>query len=778
MRWAVIGMAKRFIGNAGCAVVAAFGLSACGGSGGGIGSVPPPPASTVPTPAPSPTPTPAPIPPPPASSTTEYNTSEYRNSNYAVAANAITAYQSGATGTGVKIAIIDTGINPNLADFAGKIDPASGDVAGNRGVSDEDGHGTAVSAVAAAARNNAATHGVAFDSTIISLRADTPGTCATTGEDEGCKFSDSAVAVAVDRARVGGARVINLSMGGGYPNSSLLSAMSRAVNAGIVVVISAGNDGEKPEGSNPDSFALTPAQRFPGQVIIAGSVGVAGTNGIDANQISTFSNRAGSGANYYLTALGYRDRAPDHNGTLYGWSGTSFSAPTISGAAALLAQAFPNLSGTQIIDILFRSADDLGDPGTDATYGRGRLDIAAAFSPIGTTSVAGTAMPISTTSNGSLPPAAGDAGKQSSEGIIILDGYSRAFAMRLGSTLQQAEKEQPLSRGLGGNVRVAGGAAGPVSIAMSVSERRDLPSAFAAERLSIGPEDARRSRMVAASAITRLDSRTAAAFGIKESAKSLQRRLAGAEAGAFLIAKDAATDAGFTAKRDTSIAVRHNIGGFGLTGSAERGSVWQSYTDDLSPDAGYRWMSFAVDRRIGSNRLLGSLSRLDEERTLLGGSLDNVLGGGRSNSMFLDLEASRPLGSGWALALTARRGWSSFAGGKLQTSAYGVDLGKSNFLSDGDRFGFRLSQPLRVESGGVSMFLPTSYDYSTLSATNSRTTLSFVPSGRELNAEVSYGSWLGRRTWIGGNIFHRRQPGHTSAAPSDTGAAVRLTSRF
>jgi hypothetical protein len=206
--------------------------------------------------------------------------------------------------------------------------------------------------------------------------------------------------------------------------------------------------------------------------------------------------------------------------------------------------------------------------------------------------------------------------------------------------------------------------------------------------------------------------------------------------------------------------------------------VWQSYTDDLSPDPGYRWMSFAVDRRFGTNRLVGSLSRLDEERTLLGGRLDTVLGGGRSNSMFLDLEASSPLGSGWALALTARRGWSSFAGGKLQTSAYGVDVGKSNLLSDGDRFGFRLSQPLRVESGGLSMFLPTAYDYSTRSATNSRTNLSFVPSGRELNAEVSYGSWLGKRTWIGGNIFHRREPGHISAAPSDTGAAVRLSSSF
>ena len=88
---------------------------------------------------------------------------------------AITAWQSGATGAGVKLAVIDSGINPSLAEFAGRIDPASRDVAGSRGLSDEDGHGTAVTATAAAARNDAQNVGVAFNATILSFRADTPG---------------------------------------------------------------------------------------------------------------------------------------------------------------------------------------------------------------------------------------------------------------------------------------------------------------------------------------------------------------------------------------------------------------------------------------------------------------------------------------------------------------------------------------------------------------------------------------------------------------------------
>src|SRR5438477_4274611 len=178
-------MSKRLFGSTACAVVLAFTLSACAGGGGG--GVDPLPALPTPTPTPPPPPPPPPTPPPPG---TNYDTAEYRASNYAVAANAISAYNAGATGKGVKIGVVDSGINPKLTEFTGRIDPASGDVYGTRGVSDEGGHGTAVSAVAAAARNNSGTLGVAFDATIVSERADQPGTCAN---KDGCSFYDNAI---------------------------------------------------------------------------------------------------------------------------------------------------------------------------------------------------------------------------------------------------------------------------------------------------------------------------------------------------------------------------------------------------------------------------------------------------------------------------------------------------------------------------------------------------------------------------------------------------------
>ena len=70
-----------------------------------------------------------------------------------------------------------------------------------------------------------------------------------------------------------GAKVINMSLGGDPAGQFLLNAIGRAVNAGIVIVISAGNDGEDAaKGANADPFALSAAQANPGRVIIAGAL--------------------------------------------------------------------------------------------------------------------------------------------------------------------------------------------------------------------------------------------------------------------------------------------------------------------------------------------------------------------------------------------------------------------------------------------------------------------------------------------------------------------------
>ena len=492
---------------------------------------------------------------------------------------------------------------------------------------------------------------------------------------------------------------------------------------------------------------------------------------------ASFSNRAGNGANWYLMALGTNVLTIDHNGTPSRWSGTSFSAPVISGAVALMAQAFPNLTAQEIVEILFSSADDLGVVGIDSTYGHGRLNIQRAFQPIGTASIAGTDTQVT---ESALPAAAGDGGSKtgSSLGAIILDGYDRAFVVDFAKTLRKAQQEHQLTRALQGGTRFAGGSAGPLSVSVTVAERHDGRFGYDVHRLGIGPEDAREARLVAGSAVARLDSRTAAAFGIRESAKALERRLTGAQAGAFLIARDISGNPGFSASRDSSMAVRRRAGKFGFTLSGETGEVWTEAKTAAS-GAPYRWTSVAVDRNFGATWLSAGLSRLEEKKSVLGGRMSDALGGGGSSSMFLDLEARRELGSGFSAGLTARKGWTEFAGGKFETAAYGFDLTKLGVLGADDRLGFRLSQPLRVTSGGLNLFLPTSYDYLTETATSSWQRLSMSPSGREIDTELSYStSLLDGSAWLGGNLFLRKDPGHVANADADIGAAIRFSLDF
>lgn len=670
------------------------------------------------------------------------------------------------------VGVIDTGINPSLAEFSGRIDSRSADVAGgNRGVSDTDGHGTAVSAVIAAAKNDSQIHGVAYNATIVSLRADAPGTCA---KEDGCAFYDSAIAAGLDAARLAGAKVINMSLGGSSPNSTLMNAMSRAVNAGIVLVISAGNEGDTPQGINPDSLALVPAQNFPGSVIIAGSIGTA----TSATQISDFSNRAGTGAQYYLTAFGYRVLTFDHTGQSYLYSGTSFSAPVITGAVALMAQAFPNLTGKQIVDILFATADDLGDPGLDIIYGRGALNITRAFQPIGTTSLANSRIAVGPDTTGELPGAAGDADDVDGKlGVVVLDSYGRAFDMNLGNSLSRAGRDTPLLRAIDGNVSSNQVSAGKISVAMTVAESRRLPGQFDVAQFGIGLDDLNKARLVAASAVARVDRKTAVAFGFSEGAKAMERRLANVDSGAFLIARDVAVEPGFTASRDLSVALRRDLGFAGITIAAENGQVWDTrrLADQHSP---YRLGSVTLDRNFGRTWASVGLTRLDEKETLLGARLGAAFGGGgKASTTFLDLEARRDLGSGISLGVSARRGWTSFAGGAFQASAYALDVRKVGLFNSGDSIGLRVSQPLRIEQGGLSLLLPTGYDYGTGEALMTRETLSLSPSGREVDAEVSYSTGL-FGGWLSGNMYLRRQPGHIASADNEVGAAVRYRVKF
>lgn len=155
-------------------------------------------------------------------------------------------------------------------------------------------------------------------------------------------------------------------------------AMAALEAAGIAVIFSAGNSGPGPQSiPSPKNLNINHVNIF-----TVGSV-----NGNSATlPIAGSSSRGPSTCvgpqdtiKPEVVAPGVQVRTTGLNGGYFNVSGTSFAAPQAAGAVLLLREAFPTASGKQILESLYFSATDLGDPGEDNTYGNGVISLPAAF---------------------------------------------------------------------------------------------------------------------------------------------------------------------------------------------------------------------------------------------------------------------------------------------------------------------------------------------------------------------------------------------------------------
>lgn len=387
-------------------------LSACGGGGGsGVSS----PGSVAPPVAP---------PPPPAPPAGIATSPEYRNSA-AREIGAVDIWNRGFMGDGITIAFVDTGLDTSSGEFDNRISSASSDAtgAGRDFRDDVGGHGTAMASIAAAGFGGKNLVGIAPRATVAMMRTDRDTSCATE-----CRFLPEPIAEGMRRATQSGAKIINISLGGGEPGMSVRQAASSAANAGVLTVVAAGNDND-PEIS---PFAAAIADAAPRTTIVAG-----GTQNPNNPMFLLDGNAAGAHADRFLVALSTSYALG--TGPVAGldrYYGTSISAAVISGAAALLFQAFPNLGAADIAEILLTTARDVGAPGVDPVSGHGVMDLAAAFRPVGKTSIAATGAAVSTSFNGVIGSAFGSGFASGMGDIAIRDSFNRAYRLSIGDTLR------------------------------------------------------------------------------------------------------------------------------------------------------------------------------------------------------------------------------------------------------------------------------------------------------------------------------------------------------
>ncbi len=244
------------------------------------------------------------------------------------------------------IAILDTGVNLNHPEFAGRLLPGYDFINEDNDPSDDHGHGTHVAGIAAAALNNqAGGAGICPNCTILPVKV----------LDGGNKGTWGTVAAGIYYAVDQGARVINLSLGATASSKTLEKAIQYAEEHDVLVVAAAGN-----------AASTTPF--YPAALPYV--VGVGATT--DQDTLWPLSN---TGGYIDLTAPGHRIYSTFLNPDYAYMSGTSMATPFVSGLAGLLVSFNPAWTRDEIFQLMTANADDLGAPGKDAQYGFGRINV-------------------------------------------------------------------------------------------------------------------------------------------------------------------------------------------------------------------------------------------------------------------------------------------------------------------------------------------------------------------------------------------------------------------
>jgi subtilisin family serine protease len=740
-------------------VAAAVGGSSGGGGGGGssapvqdpvidqnpglptppIAPAPPPNEEPAPTPSdPDPTPDYGPEPGPenPADKLLPLPSEHAFTNGYNLTYGHV-AHDRGFTGEGSRIAIIDSGVRSTHIELNGQIaghyNVLTNQTTAQAG-SDSGDHGTHVAGILAARRNNTGTVGYAYGSQLLNVRF--------TNDADEITASDQQLATGFAWARNNGARWFNNSWGvettaaeagratiqAAFP--ALLAEWRTGVSDQRVYVWATGNE----SASQPLVFAALPSlyPELQNHWIAVASVDS------DTGALSSFSSACGDAAQWCLVAPGTDIVSSINLGdNRYGrFSGTSMATPAVTGALAVVSQAFPTLSSAQVVQRLFYTANKEGRYADTSLYGQGLLDLELATRPVGGLTLVGAngaAVPIGDSALilgapfGATNPLAGLQ-------VMTTDQLSAGFALDLGQFLLPRNFRYDSARGfsrlsrsqvteINGQQRLTRFAGEGRNDSLVITLRQGNGQSLSIGQVdSMDMLDGRSTRI----GLSQLNAGLASPFWLQqqgEQALAIRQRLP--LGGASIEVTSAAS------------ALRHGIS-IGLSAANNH------YAATL--EAGYL---------RGRDSLFGSSGR---------GVFDLS---SASQTLYTGVRGQMRLG-----ALTFEH--ASYLG---QTQAEGAglfsDLGpivSSSWLLSGaytqgmEDWGLVLQQPLRVESASANVKVATGYNGNLFEMQSFA--LNLAPDGRQMNLEAFWRKRLpGNRdiklSWLG-----IREPGHQAdAAP-------------
>jgi len=755
--------------------------------------------------------------------------------------NAQTAYDRGWIGTNIRIAVIDAGFDMDHPEIADKLtapfDPADGDFNPEANPLDPSrSHGTHVAGIAAGARNNQGSHGVAYNASIIPIRLDFLASAAAV---------DVAIGAGVDHAVANGAAVINNSWGSSVldtavlldgtfdfigPSSSAtagfsagtLASWQAAAAAGVVSVFAAGNDGfNSATGLVPlfdtvsgnfvrfgNSIEIAAVTAFSADQPTAESVlplnqggslpghwlAVVATDRL--NQITNFSNGCGVAKNFCLAAPGEDivssvDPADDASGYA-AFSGTSMAAPHVAGAIALLKQAFPSLTPTQIVDLLLTTATDLGAPGVDDVYGHGLLNLGSATAPLGVLRLATAAGPTASTatvpgSGIALGAAFGDALSKSSLVLGAFDDYDRVYQVNLRDFIAQAPRENFDDRfgRFADRMDTETIQAGNQTISFNIA---------AASRDGVVPRFANSSGQAPAKDVTSAYFRlsgdgTEYTMSYRHDPARMFSGGAGDLHESGLLGSRHALVNPFFSFFDSGYAwsMQQDYGKYGSFRIGFLGTEGRDEYSDAPAGAAAGTLiehSMAFGKRVRVGLQAGAMR---ESGTLLGSRLDGGFGNRpAATTSFGAVRIEARLTDRIRLFGSYSRGFANLdlAGGSvlsevslLSAESFSGGLIGKNIFRRRDRWGLVATQPLRISSGSATFNYTSGYTASGEYAISSDSA-ALTPSGRQVDFELFYGLDFGAAASVDATVGYSLQPGHASTAGGETYGIAKLRLPF
>jgi type VII secretion-associated serine protease mycosin len=266
-----------------------------------------------------------------------------------------------ATGAGVRVAVIDSGVDAGHPQLRGRVDRGRDLLHGDPDAREDCvGHGTGVASIIAAGPvPGVGFHGLAPDATIVPVRITEKEQIG--GEDLGADGSPAEFAEAVEWAADpggGDADVINLSVVMTDDDRRVRRAVAGAIERGVVVVAAAGNNGTADKG-NPTPYPAA----YPG---------VIGVGAVTAGGLRAAFSQHGDYVDLVAAGEGVTMAAPRSGHATR--QGTSFAAPYVAATAALVRQRFPGLTPAQVRRRLIATADPAPGGRRSDEYGYGLLN--------------------------------------------------------------------------------------------------------------------------------------------------------------------------------------------------------------------------------------------------------------------------------------------------------------------------------------------------------------------------------------------------------------------